>query len=88
MAIVVTPICTSTESFPGVDLAGNTFWEFKDAINTNRFRRIVKYSPSAHYADIKITRKARSNHLETKKLTGPSPVASMASICPSRAAVS
>jgi len=39
----------------GVDLAGNTFWEFKDAINTNRFRRIVKYNQSAHYDDIKIT---------------------------------
>ncbi|KAN0080631.1 hypothetical protein V8E54_003835 [Elaphomyces granulatus] len=39
----------------GVDLAGNTFWEFKDAINSNRYRRIVKYNRSAHYADIKIT---------------------------------
>ncbi|KAF2092139.1 hypothetical protein K490DRAFT_31916 [Saccharata proteae CBS 121410] len=39
----------------GVDLAGNTFWEFKDQINANRLRRIVKYNPKAHYADVKLT---------------------------------
>lgn len=40
----------------GSDLAGNTFWEFKDALNANRFRRIVKYSRRAAYADVKISR--------------------------------
>ncbi|KAL9625105.1 MAG: hypothetical protein Q9160_000834 [Pyrenula sp. 1 TL-2023] len=39
----------------GQDLAGNTFWEFKDALNANRFRRIVRYSPLAHHGDIKIS---------------------------------
>ena len=41
----------------GHDLAGNTFWEFKDAINAGRLRRIVRYGHEAHYADVKISRK-------------------------------
>ena len=40
----------------GADLVGNTFWEFKDALHANRWRRIVKYPRSTHYADIKISR--------------------------------
>lgn len=40
----------------GVDLAGNSFWEFKDALNAGRLRRIVKYSRHAHYGDVKISR--------------------------------
>lgn len=40
----------------GADLAGNTFWEFKDALNANRLRRIVRYTRAGHYADIKISR--------------------------------
>ncbi|PGH15307.1 hypothetical protein AJ79_02472 [Helicocarpus griseus UAMH5409] len=39
----------------GQDLAGNTFWEFKDALNANRFRRIVKYNPKTHLADVKVS---------------------------------
>ncbi|KAI9813640.1 MAG: hypothetical protein M1827_003711 [Pycnora praestabilis] len=39
----------------GMDLAGNTFWEFKDTINSSRYRRIVKYNTNAHYADVKLT---------------------------------
>ncbi|MCJ1257203.1 hypothetical protein MMC24_005028 [Lignoscripta atroalba] len=39
----------------GADLAGNTFWEFKDTISSNRMRRIVQYSPKTHYADIQIS---------------------------------
>ncbi|KAF2156082.1 hypothetical protein K461DRAFT_318701 [Myriangium duriaei CBS 260.36] len=39
----------------GYDLAGNTFWEFKDALNANRLRRIVKYSRKTHHADVKIS---------------------------------
>ncbi|KAK2768617.1 hypothetical protein FQN54_000473 [Arachnomyces sp. PD_36] len=39
----------------GSDLAGNTFWEFKDAITAGRMRRIVKYNPKTHYADVKVS---------------------------------
>ncbi|PSK60697.1 putative NADH ubiquinone oxidoreductase subunit NDUFA12 [Elsinoe australis] len=39
----------------GYDLAGNTFWEFKDALNANRLRRIVKYPRATHYADVKVS---------------------------------
>ncbi|EME83082.1 uncharacterized protein MYCFIDRAFT_36596 [Pseudocercospora fijiensis CIRAD86] len=39
----------------GFDLSGNTFWEFKDALNANRWRRIVRYSRATHYADVKIS---------------------------------
>ena len=42
----------------GSDLSGNTFWEFKDALNAQRFRRIVKYSKAGHYSDVKISRKS------------------------------
>jgi hypothetical protein len=41
----------------GSDLSGNTFWEFKDALNAQRFRRIVKYAKAGHYSDVKISRK-------------------------------
>ncbi|KAL4887027.1 hypothetical protein BJY04DRAFT_177096 [Aspergillus karnatakaensis] len=39
----------------GHDLAGNTFWEFKDALNAGRFRRIVKPHPKTHYADVEVS---------------------------------
>ncbi|KAK2741175.1 hypothetical protein FQN55_008438 [Onygenales sp. PD_40] len=39
----------------GSDLAGNTFWEFKDALNAGRFRRIVKYNPGTHLSDVKVS---------------------------------
>ncbi|KAK2747347.1 hypothetical protein FQN57_002245 [Myotisia sp. PD_48] len=39
----------------GEDLAGNTFWEFRDQNNVGRFRRIVKYNPKTHYADVKVS---------------------------------
>ncbi|OJJ49260.1 hypothetical protein ASPZODRAFT_61205 [Penicilliopsis zonata CBS 506.65] len=39
----------------GSDLAGNTFWEFKDALNSHRFRRIVKFDPKTHYGDVKVS---------------------------------
>ncbi|KAI9699753.1 MAG: hypothetical protein M1836_002788 [Candelina mexicana] len=38
----------------GMDLAGNTYWEFRDQLNATRYRRIVKYNPKTHYADVKI----------------------------------
>jgi hypothetical protein len=53
----------------GADLSGNTFWEFKDAMNAQRFRRIVKYSKQSHYADVKISRK--SNAEEKRKGATP-----------------
>ncbi|WEW60871.1 hypothetical protein PRK78_006359 [Emydomyces testavorans] len=43
------------EVFSRHDLAGNTFWEFKDAINSGRLRRIVRYNPKTHYADVKVS---------------------------------
>ncbi|KAI9825007.1 MAG: hypothetical protein M1819_006518 [Sarea resinae] len=39
----------------GFDLSNNTFWEFKDHINTNRMRRIIRYSHPTHFSDIKIS---------------------------------
>ncbi|KAI9758959.1 MAG: hypothetical protein M4579_002699 [Chaenotheca gracillima] len=38
-----------------VPSCGNTFWEFKDAVSSNRLRRIVQYSSNTHYSDIQIT---------------------------------
>lgn len=46
---------------PGQDLAGNTFWEFKDILNANRFRRIVKFDPKTHYSDVQVTRESKSH---------------------------
>lgn len=46
--------------FTGADLAGNTYWEFKDALNSGRMRRIVKYNPRTHYADVRITREFKT----------------------------
>jgi NADH dehydrogenase [ubiquinone] 1 alpha subcomplex assembly factor 2 len=37
-------------------LLGNTFWEFRDALNANRLRRIVKYNNKTHLGDVKISR--------------------------------
>ncbi|KAJ5898936.1 hypothetical protein N7495_003680 [Penicillium taxi] len=39
----------------GQDLAGNTFWIFKDALRAGRYRRIVKFDPKTHYGDVKVT---------------------------------
>ncbi|KEF54307.1 uncharacterized protein A1O9_09473 [Exophiala aquamarina CBS 119918] len=39
----------------GQDLHGNTFWEFKDAINHNRWRRIVQAGRKTHHSDVKIS---------------------------------
>ncbi|KAI9372907.1 hypothetical protein BJX61DRAFT_414444 [Aspergillus egyptiacus] len=39
----------------GHDLAGNTYWEFKDTLNSARFRRIVKPKPRTHYADVEVS---------------------------------
>ncbi|CAG8325817.1 unnamed protein product [Penicillium nalgiovense] len=39
----------------GEDLAGNTYWEFKDVMNAARFRRIVRYDPKTHFSDVQVT---------------------------------
>jgi len=41
----------------GLDLQGNTFWEFKDTLNagSNRMRRIVQYPTSVHLSEINIS---------------------------------
>lgn len=39
----------------GQDLHGNTFWEFKDAINHNRWRRIVQASRKTHHSDVQVS---------------------------------
>jgi NADH dehydrogenase [ubiquinone] 1 alpha subcomplex assembly factor 2 len=40
---------------PGQDLSGNTFWEFKDQINHNRWRRIVKADRRTALSDVQIS---------------------------------
>ncbi|KAL1974884.1 hypothetical protein VTN31DRAFT_5088 [Thermomyces dupontii] len=40
----------------GQDLLGNTYWEFRETLNSPRLRRIVKYNRNVHYADVKISR--------------------------------
>ena len=40
----------------GVDLAGTTFWEFKDSLNANRMRRIAKHNRKTQYSDIQTSR--------------------------------
>lgn len=39
----------------GQDLAGNTYWEFKDALNSNRYRRIVRYTKRTQHSDAAVT---------------------------------
>ncbi|KAL4803599.1 hypothetical protein BDV18DRAFT_144019 [Aspergillus unguis] len=39
----------------GQDLAGNTFWEFRDNLNAGRFRRILKPRPKVHYGDVEVS---------------------------------
>ncbi|KAM7222453.1 hypothetical protein V8F06_002231 [Rhypophila decipiens] len=41
----------------GLDLSGNTYWEFRDLRGTGpgeRWRRIVKYPKDTHYGDVKV----------------------------------
>lgn len=52
--------CLSTANrVLGEDLAGNTFWEFKDVLNAARFRRIVRFDPKTHLSDVQVTREFR-----------------------------
>ncbi|KAG0651613.1 NADH dehydrogenase [Hyphodiscus hymeniophilus] len=52
------PKLLSKPNFPlGLDLQGNTFWEFRDTLNSHkhRMRRIVQYPPATHHSDINIS---------------------------------
>jgi hypothetical protein len=49
---------TFADQLPGQDLAGNTFWVFKDVANANRLRRIVKFDPRTHYDEVQVTRES------------------------------
>ncbi|OQE24551.1 hypothetical protein PENSTE_c007G07294 [Penicillium steckii] len=39
----------------GVDLSGNTFWEYKDDLNATRWRRMLKPDPKMHLSDVQVT---------------------------------
>ncbi|KAL4771223.1 hypothetical protein BDW60DRAFT_190320 [Aspergillus nidulans var. acristatus] len=39
----------------GHDLAGNTYWEFRDRLNAGRYRRILKPPPRTHYGDVEVS---------------------------------
>ncbi|CAD6449197.1 0294aedc-f7f3-4439-bb9a-e73838e30635 [Sclerotinia trifoliorum] len=41
--------------FVGLDLQSNSFWEFRDAINAGRMRRIVQAPPLTQYSDVRIS---------------------------------
>ncbi|APA15581.1 hypothetical protein SS1G_13545 [Sclerotinia sclerotiorum 1980 UF-70] len=41
--------------FVGLDLQNNSFWEFRDAINAGRMRRIVQAPSSTQYSDVRIS---------------------------------
>lgn len=51
------PRWISTDQHPGLDLQGNTYWEFHDVRGDDpagtRWRRIVQYPRSTHYGDVK-----------------------------------
>ncbi|KAF2719667.1 hypothetical protein K431DRAFT_228054 [Polychaeton citri CBS 116435] len=57
------PLPWRRQRLVGADLAGNTYWEFKDKLNSNRFRRIMKHASrrnlyaqgNAAFADVKIS---------------------------------
>lgn len=51
-----------TTTQQGFDLEGNSFWEFKETLGAQRFRRIVKYSRRTHYGDVKLTRTLPAVH--------------------------
>lgn len=60
---------TATSS--GQDLAGNTFWEFKATKDAARLRRIVKFDPRTHYADVKVAREFDPRRKITRLLSHP-----------------
>lgn len=52
------PASTDTHH-PGLDLQGNTYWEFRDErhgpAELARWRRIVQYPRSTHYGEVKVS---------------------------------
>lgn len=45
--------CSSPQlTLTGLDLQGNTYWEFRDTLSPGRMRRIVDYPPSVQYSDV------------------------------------
>ena len=56
LRLCLTLHCIHSWQFIGFDTVGNSFWEFKDALNANRLRRIVHYSRKVEYADVKLSR--------------------------------
>lgn len=44
-----------TDVFPGQDLHGNTYWEFKDALNHNRWRRMVQGRRRTPLSDVQVS---------------------------------
>jgi NADH dehydrogenase [ubiquinone] 1 alpha subcomplex assembly factor 2 len=40
---------------PGQDLTGNTYWEFKDALNHGRLRRIVRFPGRSYHSDVQVS---------------------------------
>jgi NADH dehydrogenase [ubiquinone] 1 alpha subcomplex assembly factor 2 len=48
-------VCGPSNLCTGTDLSGNTFWEFKDAIRENRWRRIVKAGRNTEHSDVQIS---------------------------------
>lgn len=45
------------DQLPGQDLAGNTFWVFRQP-GTNKLRRIAKFDPGTHFDEVKVTRES------------------------------
>ena len=45
----------ATDDRSGQDLTGNTYWEFKDALNAGRLRRIVKYRGRNYHSDVQVS---------------------------------
>ncbi|RMZ91853.1 hypothetical protein DV736_g909, partial [Chaetothyriales sp. CBS 134916] len=39
----------------GQDLSGNTYWEFKDALRSDRFRRRVRFHGKTHFSDVQVS---------------------------------
>lgn len=46
-----------SNTLPGLDLQGNTFWEFRDTLSSHKYRmrRIVQYDSSVHYSEISVS---------------------------------
>ncbi|TVY80437.1 NADH-ubiquinone oxidoreductase assembly factor N7BML [Lachnellula suecica] len=56
-SVITTTILLTAWHSAGLDLQGNTFWEFRDTLSSHqhRMRRIAQYPPSTHHSDINIS---------------------------------